>query len=405
MEAITTTPARMTRILFVDDEPHVLDGLRRMLRDKGTQWEMVFETDPGAVADHLDGKPFDAVVLDYKMPGKDGLTLLSEIKARPDGRDIEVLLLTGEQDRDLKRTGLDLGVTDLLNKPVMKEDLVARLNSALRLRGYHQELQHKHRMLEDQLIRAQKMEVVGLLAAGAVHDFNNILSHISGYTQLAQIKLGENIEARERLDKVIHVTYHAAQVVRQILDFSRNRTSQVIRVDLARLLNENVDIIRNTTSKRIEIVRDIPEGPLPVDVTPTEFYQVIVNLCVNAKHALNGEGTLTIALRPETIGDGYGEGPAGVNPGNYLRVTVSDTGCGMDEETLARIFEPLFTTRPDNGGTGLGLPTVRTIMRRLGGDIDVDSTPGVGTTVSLYFPQAGVAAPVAVGHEAGSHVR
>lgn len=401
MDATPPSPARTVRILFVDDEPHVLDGLKRMLRDQSSHWDMVFETDPGAVADHLNGAPFDAVVLDYKMPGKDGLAVLAEIKARPDGRDIEVLLLTGEQDRDLKRTGLDLGVTDLLNKPVLKEDLVARLNSALRLRGYHQELQHKHRMLEDQLIRAQKMEVVGLLAAGAVHDFNNILSHIAGYTQLAQIKLGGNIEAKERLDKVIHVTHHAAQVVRQILDFSRNKTSQVVRVDLARLLNENADIIRSTTSKRIEIVRDIPEGTFPVDVNPTEFYQVIVNLCVNAKHALNGEGTLSIALHPERIGDGYG--PDSVAPGDYLRVMVSDTGCGMDEETLGRIFEPLFTTRPDNGGTGLGLPTVRTIMRRLGGDIDVESTPGVGTTVSLFFPQAGAASTVAREREAGVH--
>jgi len=149
------------RVLFVDDEPNVLSGLRRMLRDKAGEWEMAFAANADEADRLLAERPFDAAVLDVMMPGRSGLELLAEMKASPATRDVEVVILTGLQDRALKRRALDLGAADLLNKPVEKEDIIARLNSVLAMKSFREELQAKNAALEEELVRSQKMELVG----------------------------------------------------------------------------------------------------------------------------------------------------------------------------------------------------------------------------------------------------
>ena len=370
------------RILFVDDEQNVLDGLKRMLRDKRGVWEMIFVNDPLEALSWMEDTAIDVGVFDFNMPGMNGLKLLEKVKSAPHTRDMEIILLTGNEDSTLKRQGLDLGTTDLLNKPVQKEDLVARINSALRMRHYHRELQQKNDLLEQQLIKAQKMEVVGVMAAGAVHDLNNIISHISAYATLALMNLESNSEAREKLRKIEDITQHAGMVVRQIVNFSRNQESARIRTDLSTLIRDHLALIRLAVPKTITFEHRIAETPFEVYANPTEIYQVLMNLTVNANQAMGRKGSLTITLEDQTLP------PQHLQGGSYMCLSVRDTGPGMSAETAGRIFEPMFTTKAPGEGTGLGLSVVQRIVENHHGAITVDSTPGVGTCFQVFFPAA-----------------
>jgi CheY-like chemotaxis protein len=189
-------------ILFVDDEPRVLRGLQRMLHAESEVWRLAFVTSTAEARARLEEEPYDALVLDVSMPGQTGLEFLEEIRADPDRRHIQIIILTGLQDQTLKRRALDLGATDLLTKPVNREDLVARLRSAVRIKAYHDEREAHNAALEQALVESHKMRLVGVLAAGVVHDLNNILAVIVGYSDLTALLASNDPEL---LDTVGHI--------------------------------------------------------------------------------------------------------------------------------------------------------------------------------------------------------
>lgn len=244
----------------------------------------------------------------------------------------------------------------------------------------------EQRMLNDRLRQAQKMEAIGTLAGGIAHDFNNILSAISGNVLLARSDLQDNHPAQLSLAEIEKAVGRATYVVRQILTFSRSRETKPIAVDLSEVLREAVDFLRATLPATIEVETAFDADLPPVIADSTDIHQIILNLGINASHAMERRGTLTVAATSERIGESEAESLLGIEPGQYVRVSVKDTGCGIDAKTQQRIFEPFFTTKAQGEGTGLGLSVVYGIVERHRGAITVQSEPGKGAVFNIYLP-------------------
>ncbi len=249
------------------------------------------------------------------------------------------------------------------------------------------EAEKEKALLQAQLRQAQKMEAIGTLAGGIAHDFNNILTPISGYTELALRKIPTESKVRNNLEQVLNAVRRAKSLVQQILTFSRREGQKKFPLQIQSILKEALKLLRASLPAMIEIRTNInASGNVVAD--PTQIHQIILNLCTNAHYAMREtDGILDISLADVELNTQEAKITPGLNPGPYVKLTVSDTGCGMDKKVLERIFEPYFTTKPEGEGTGMGLSVVHGIVQGHGGDITVNSTPGEGTIFTVYLPR------------------
>jgi len=238
--------------------------------------------------------------------------------------------------------------------------------------------------LEEQLLQAQKMEAVGRLAGGIAHDFNNLLTVIAGHTDLAMFQLGSEHPVLENLEEVQQASQRAESLVQQLLTFSRKQTSETRVFDANHVLSQIERMLLRLIGEDIHLEFNAAEGPLLIEVDRGQFEQTILNLVVNSRDAMPHGGEILIETKfvhleiPDTVHN--------VGPGDWVVVSVADTGHGMDEETCCRIFEPFFTTKEVGKGTGLGLAIVYGIVSQNGGQVFVESSPSRGTKFRLYFP-------------------
>ncbi len=257
--------------------------------------------------------------------------------------------------------------------------------------------------LEDQLHQAQKIESVGRLAGGVAHDYNNMLSVIIGYSELALNKLDPTDKLSEDLHEIHKAAIRSADITRQLLAFARKQAIAPVVLDLNVAVESTLKMLRRLIGEDIDLAW-LPETSLwPVKMDPSQVDQILANLCVNASDAIEGVGRITIETDAATFDKDYCIDHPGFVPGKYVLLTVSDDGCGMDRDTVTKIFEPFFTTKAVGRGTGLGLATVYGIVKQNNGFIYVDSEPGKGTTFRIYLtphadsvldiPQEGLAIP------------
>lgn len=232
-----------------------------------------------------------------------------------------------------------------------------------------------------------KLQSLGTLAGGIAHDFNNILSGIVGYTELARTVAPEEGPLRNYLQELTQAGKRATELVRQILTFSRRGEGKLVATQLPVIVKEVLQLLRSTLPTTIELKRDIEEDVNPVLADPVQIHQIIMNLCTNASHAMEPDGgVLTVTIRPAELPSRFFQRNRDAIPGEYLEMSVSDTGTGMTQEVMSSIFDPYFTTKPPGQGTGLGLSLVHGIVKDCGGQIAVESTPGRGSTFTIYFP-------------------
>jgi PAS domain S-box-containing protein len=245
--------------------------------------------------------------------------------------------------------------------------------------------------LEAQLRQSQKMEAVGTLAGGIAHDFNNVLGAILGYGELAVQHSAGNSALRRYLDNVMHAAERAKLLVERILGFSRSGLGDVVLVNVQSVVNETLELLAGSLPMGIRLERRLEAGDAAVIGDPTYLHQVTMNLCTNAVQAMERGGVLGVMVQrlPATAVRPLARGS--LEPGEYVRLTVTDTGAGIPAQVMERIFDPFFTTKSVGEGTGLGLSLVHGIVADLGGAIDVSSTMGEGTRFEIWLPVAGEA--------------
>jgi PAS domain S-box-containing protein len=242
--------------------------------------------------------------------------------------------------------------------------------------------------LEEQFHQAQKMEAIGQLAGGVAHDFNNLLTAINGFAELSQLQLAADDPLQESMGKILHAGRRAADLVRQLLAFSRKQDVQPQLLELNRVVTDLDKMLGRIIGEHIQIRTNLPPDLWLVNVDPTQLEQIIINLAVNARDAMPAGGHLTIETSNVVLDQDYTAMHLEAQPGEYVMLAVSDTGVGMSKDVVDHIFEPFFTTKEVGQGTGLGLATVYGIVQQSGGYIWVYSEEGQGTTFKIYLPRA-----------------
>jgi signal transduction histidine kinase/ActR/RegA family two-component response regulator len=252
--------------------------------------------------------------------------------------------------------------------------------------------------LEEQLRQSQKMEAVGTLAGGIAHDFNNILGGILGYAELA-LASAQDPGQRADLDEIVRAASRGRDLVSAILRFSRRQESVRRPIDLAQVVGESLRLLRPTLPSTIELEPKLTLSTPRVLADATAVQQVVMNLATNAAHAMKRGGRMEIAIESFYAKDTWARSRPGVHEGQYIVLRVQDTGQGMSSEVRSRALEPFFTTKETGGGSGLGLAMVHGIMREHDGIVELESEPGVGTTVRCMFPAIADVSFVGATHE------
>jgi len=263
-------------------------------------------------------------------------------------------------------------------------ELATALHDTKREMSERERAEQERERLREQFVAAQKMEAIGTLAGGLAHDMNNVLG---GILSLAELMRAEPTTetARADLDGIIAACRRGGEMTRNMVAFSRRGTYRKERIDLEQIARQVVSMLTRSAPKRIEITLDMA-GTLAVDGDAAQLAQALLNLCLNSIDAIASDGVIAVALRAVTFDPG--PAPNDLPPGNYVAMSVRDTGAGMTEATAARMFEPFFTTKPLGSGTGLGLAMVYGAVQSHGGTIVVDSAPERGTQITIYIPAA-----------------
>ncbi|MHB1462307.1 MAG: response regulator [Armatimonadota bacterium] len=244
----------------------------------------------------------------------------------------------------------------------------------------------ERKALEEQLQQAQKMESVGRLAGGVAHDFNNMLNVILGYTELISQGLTDDDPIRSDLGEIKKAAEHSAELTRQLLAFARKQTVVPKVLDINETIESSLNMIRRLIGEGIDLAWHPGQLAGQVHMDPAQIGQILTNLCVNARDAINGVGHISISTKCIHGDPAFISLHPDLTPGDYVSLVITDDGCGMNEQTLAKLFEPFFTTKELGKGTGLGLATIYGIVKQNTGSIEVESQPGQGTTFSIYLP-------------------
>jgi PAS domain S-box-containing protein len=245
--------------------------------------------------------------------------------------------------------------------------------------------QSEFKRLREALLQSQKLDTLGLLAGGVAHDFNNLLSIINGYCEIMGAKIAGVPAAQKDLQEIHRAGLKASAVARQILEFSRRQETEVRVVNFNTLIREIAEILRRVAGEEITVELRLASDLGNARIDPTQFQQVLLNLCFNARDAMTAGGKLTIRTCNHRVVGAADRRAAEMGNGAYSVMSITDTGHGMDPEVLNNIFEPFYTTKVH--GTGLGLPTVMSIIRQNDGHIAVQSVPGRGTTFEIFLPE------------------
>lgn len=382
------------KILVVEDDERASQLQRQRLELHGYVVEIA-TTCEDAIASAKKG--VDLVVLDYFLGDGTGLDIC--VQFRRLGLDLPVVLLAGTTKESPVIQALRLGVQDVVPKTSQYLDLLPEAaDRVLQQAGARKKL----RAMEVRQRQSQKMEALGQLASGVAHEFNNLLQIIQGFTEGVQEKVSDQPELRDELQLVLDAASRAATITGQLLTFGRCDSIAREAVDVRSLILDTIKMMRPLLGRRIKIETHLDPELVKIGGSEAMLGQVIMNLCLNARDAMAGEGQLTISCSNVMLSQPLDLVSDLLAPGRYIRLQVTDTGTGISPEHLSRLYEPFYTTKPAGEGTGLGLATVFGIVKEHAGSIKVDSSVGAGTTFTIYLPQASSVSPVMPAEPASS---
>jgi signal transduction histidine kinase len=401
------------RILVVDDNSDMRDYLRRLLEP---HWRVGAAHDGAEALAAAKAEPPDLVIADVMMPGLNGFELLAALRAEPRTMTVPVVLLSARAGEEAHVEGMNAGADDYVVKPFGARELLARVKARLDIARVRREAEEKlertvaertrelqqanmallrdmeeRKKLQEQLLQAQKMESIGVLAGGIAHDFNNILNIIQAYGFLLRDAGAQDDKAREGLTVIQKTVQRGSALVQQLLTLGRRSSAELEPVNANALVEGLMALMRQAFPKTIELSSFFEADLPPILADRNQIEQALLNLGVNARDAMPQGGELNFKTRTvdgkalQRLGGKVGE--------RYVSIEVRDSGAGMEEEVRNRIFEPFFTTKDKGQGTGLGLSVVYGIVKSHHGLIEVESQPGAGSAFRLYFPAAPAGEP------------
>jgi signal transduction histidine kinase len=370
-------------VLLVEDSPADAYLIERELSAAWPGIRVACVRSRAGLAEALAGRRWDVVLSDHELPGFSGPAALALCRKLAPGTPF--LVVSGKIGEEAAVAMMKAGASDYIVK-----DRLSMLVPAIEREIREARLREEHRSLEKQFLRAQRLESIGMMASGIAHDLNNIFLPVTMVIGLLKKRLVDD-EGRRYLALLESSAEKGTELTRQLMTFVRGDkgSGDVATVDAAEMLRDAVRMIRTSFPKRIAIVEQIPDGLWPVSGSATQFQQVLLNLCINARDAMPDGGTLRIAGSNVRLGD---EEAAAFSPeargGRYVAFSIRDTGTGIPVEIRERIFDPFFTTKEIGSGTGLGLSTVLKIVTAQEGFVAVRSGCGEGSEFSVYVPAA-----------------
>jgi two-component system cell cycle sensor histidine kinase/response regulator CckA len=384
-------PQTSLRVLFVEDSPDDVELIRLELARHGFDVKPRIAETRAEFITAINEGTWDVVLSDHSMKGfssTDALHLLHDHDS-----DIPFIIVSGTIGEDSAVEAMRAGASDYVLKhnlrrlgPAVEREMRESANRRMQ-RSTHAALQAS----EQRLRHAQRMEAVGRLAGGIAHDFNNLLTVILGFSEFLIEQLPPDAPTHRDASEIRMAAQRASRLTKQLLAFSRQQVLERRVVDLVEAVGQLQPMITRLIGEDVQFSFDHADPPQLVLMDPGQFEQIVMNLVINARDAMPGGGRLTVFLDRTRI-DSLHAADLEIPPGQYVMLAVSDTGDGIDAETLDHIFEPFFTTKAPGSGTGLGLSTVFGIVHQLGGAIEVNSVVKQGTTFRVYFPLSASAA-------------
>lgn len=378
---------RKLKVFFLEDNPDDVELELHEIVKAG--FDVVYDVarNRKEFFEKITGCSADIILADYSLPditGTEAITLCHELKV-----EIPVLLLTGEGNEQIAVDSLRQGAIDYILKRNIA-GLPARISRAMEIwadRQARKRAEAEEKRLQRLLFETQKVEAIGRLAGGIAHDFNNILTGLMGYLELCTDEITEDSPLFWKLDAMKMLTERGAELVRQLLIFSQRMPLEFKTLDLNALVVETMQFLNRLVEESVEKKMELGGNPLLIRGDKAQLTQVIMNLVLNARDAMNGKGLLTI--KTGTVAKKLGStSETWENINSCAFLTITDTGSGIDESTIRMIFDPFFTTKDVGKGTGLGLSIVYSVVSAHAGTIDVSSTAGRGTSFTVYLPVA-----------------
>jgi signal transduction histidine kinase len=413
----------MPKILAIDGKPDNLIHLSALLRTMMPGCNVITTTSGLQGIKKAQTHLPDTILLDTRMPDMDGYEVCNQLKNHGQTNHIPVIMIsTGLMGSEDQVKDFECGADAFLAKPIDPYMLAAKVTAALRIKPAEDKLrrkkkqlekivqeqtadlvkidrqlcreidekrpaQEKNKSLESQLLQAQKMESIGLLAGGAAHDYNNSLAVIMGCTEFAIMNLDSKKKLYDTLNQILLAVEQSSNSTRQLLAFARQQTISPKVLDPNQCIKAMINLLRKLIGEDIDLVWLPGRDLWSIKIDPTQLDQILTNLCVNARDAIAGVGKITIKTEKVVFDAADCKNHGCSEPGKFILLSVSDTGSGIDKAILDHIFEPLFTTKEVNKGTGLGLSTVHTIVKKNNGYIKVYSKPGTETAFKIYLPR------------------
>ena len=387
------------KILIVDDTPTNIRVLVPILMDHG-KFQINIANNGIDALKLLEKIVPDLILLDIMMPEMDGFETCQRIKETEHLKDIPVIFLTAKSDTEDVAKGFALGAADFVSKPFNSVELIARVKTHIELKSnrdliktrlenlvHERTLQLEHETMEklklkDQLLQAQKMEAIGQLAGGVAHDFNNQLGGIIGSAELIKYNT-DNEKVLKYTDLILSAAQSSANLTKQLLAFARKGKETSMPVDLNKTIKQVSQLLQRSMDKKIDIVHDFEDMNNFTTGDPSQLENAILNIAINACHAMPEGGSLTFTSLIEEVKE---NSVSNLKEGFYSLIKISDTGTGIPQEVIERIFEPFFTTKSKNKGTGLGLSATYGTVQQHSGVITVESTLNEGSCFTIYLP-------------------
>jgi two-component system cell cycle sensor histidine kinase/response regulator CckA len=374
------------RLLMIEDSEDDALLLVRELRNGGLNPSMVRVDSAAAMREELDRRVWDVVIADYNMPNFSGTAALELMKEK--GLDLPFIIVSGAIGEETAVRAMKAGAHDYIMKDNLAR-LVPAVNRELRearMREQSRRLEDEKEKIRGQLIQSQRMEAIGVMSGGIAHDFNNLITAILGRTELAMGMVEESNPLWEELNQIQIAAARASGLTRQLLLFSRKQKMEFVPININHVIQNSIKLLRRMIGEDIEIVTVLEAEPLSIKADRGSIELTIMNLAVNARDAMPDGGTLTIRTENQVLDVSVSGSLPEARPGQFMRLSVIDTGIGIDPKIKDHIFDPFFSTKGVGQGTGLGLSVVHGIVKQHEGWISVSSRPGEGAMFEVYLP-------------------